>query len=116
MSQTISSTSPDIGAGQKCEVDTTAGAIGINRGTVILAAAGALAMTLADPTAGADDGKELKIIDSTGHAHTVTTPANGINGSDHVATFGGTKGQVLTLVAYNGGWWANPSASGITLS
>lgn len=116
MSQTITSTSPDIGAGQKVELDTTAGAISITRGLVALDAAGALAMTLAAPVAGQDDGKELKIVDQTGHAHTVTTPANGLNGAYHIFTFNGYLGNAVTLVAQGGVWWAPTSSSATACS
>lgn len=115
MAETVTSTSPDIGAGQKCVTESAAGAIGILRGTVVLAGSGALAMTLAAPTAGVDDGKEIEIIDSTGQAHTVTTPTNGLNGNHHIATFDGTVGAVLYLTAYNGVWWGGRQ-TGITLS
>lgn len=96
------------------------GAITIKEGNVWLTKAGVAAMTLAlpiagQPSAGGDDGRELTILDTTGNAHTVTTPASGINGADHIATFGGTAGQVATLVAYNGSWWVTLK-SGVTLS
>ncbi len=102
------------------EVDLVSGAIAIKEGTAFITKAGVAAMTLALPTAGlpsaaGDDGRELTVIDTTGHAHTVTTPASGINGADHIATFGGTAGNFGTFVSYNGSWWLAASA-GVTLS
>lgn len=115
MAETITSTSPDIAAGQKCVTESAAGAIGIARGAVMITDGSAAALTLALPTAGTDDGKVLRIVDTTGAAHTVTTPANGLNGNHHIATFDGTVGAVLELVAYNGTWWGG-RVTGITLS
>lgn len=115
MAEVITSTSPDIGAGQHCVSESASGAIGITRGTVALIAAGALAMTLALPTAGVDDGKELAIIDTLGYAHTVTTPTNGINGNHHICTFDGTVGAMLFLTAYQGVWYGGRQ-NGITIS
>jgi hypothetical protein len=99
---------------------SASGAVTIKEGTVFLEGSGALAMTLAVPTSGAqsaggDDGRELLFVDNSGHAHTITTPSNGINGSKHVATFGGTLGQCCLLVARAGGWIAR-SELGITIS
>ena len=76
----------------------------------------AAAITLAVPVAGTDDGKELTFVDTTGAAHTITTPASGLNGTSHVGTFGGTKAQSATFRAYNGGWWTNPSVTGMTVT
>jgi hypothetical protein len=67
------------------------------------------------PSAGGMDGKKLKLIDGSGAAHTATTPANGINGANHVLTFGGTKGEQIELTAYNGTWLAYGSA-GVVIS
>jgi hypothetical protein len=89
-------------------------------GSVNLASAGVDALTLATPTAGAianggDDGRILTVIDTGGHAHTITTAANKINGNKHVATFGGTAYQFAQLIAMNG-VWVELASSGITLS
>src|ERR1700676_60534 len=67
------------------EVDGSSAAIGINSGVVYITKAGVAAMTLAAPTAGlpaagGNDGQELTIVSTTANAHTVTTPANKING------------------------------------
>lgn len=75
-------------------------------GLVILNGTGALAMTLALPTAGVDDGKRLRVLDVTGKAHTITTPANGINGAGHsVVTMTGAIGNEVAFVAWKGSWY-----------
>jgi len=102
------------------QVAAANGAITVKEGTVFLTKAGVAAMTLAVPTAGlpsagGDDGRELTVIDTTGNAHTVTTPASGINGNKHIATFGATVGQFGTFLAYNGAWYLT-AQSGVTLT
>lgn len=102
------------------EVEAASGAIGIKEGKAYITKAGIAALTLVAPTAGlpaagGDDGKTLTIIATTAYAHTVTTPANAINGSLHVATFGGAIGNSFAVSAYNGTWWQVPSSS-VTLS
>ena len=79
---------------------------------VFLTYAGVTSLTLPSPVAGTpgigstgQDGATLEITDTTGHAHTITTGANGINGSKHVITFPGTVGTTIKLRAFNGSWW-----------
>lgn len=67
--------------------------------------AGVNAMTLATPSAGTDDGKRLSVVDTGGHAHTITTAANKIAPSHDTVTFNGTIGSFVVLVAYNGLWY-----------
>jgi hypothetical protein len=86
------------------EIDTTLGAIAILNGKVILNAAGALAMTLAAPTVTTDDFKVLKIVGITAQAHTVTTPANKLNGNKHIITYAAV-GDSVELMAYQGVWY-----------
>lgn len=83
---------------------TASGAISQKQGSVVLNGSAALAMTLAAPTATTDDFKVLKIVGITAHAHTVTTPSNGLNGADHVATFA-NAGDAIELMAYQGVWY-----------
>jgi hypothetical protein len=83
---------------------TASGAITQKQGNVVLNGAGALAMTLAAPTATTDDYKVLKIQGITAHGHTVTTPSNGLNGSKHIATFA-NAGDSIELMAYQGVWY-----------
>lgn len=83
------------------------GAITIKQGIARLTKGTAGAYTLAAPTAGTDDGKELIIIAGTAAAHTVTQATPGFNGAGtgaDVATFGGAKGDNLRLMAVNGEW------------
>lgn len=114
----IASGSPDVGTNVGLvdqafgtEVHSAAGAIGIKEGTVFITASSAVALTLATPTAGlpsagGDDGKVLKIIGTTAHAHTVTTASDKINGADDTVTFA-NKGDSVELVAYQGIWYVN---------
>lgn len=97
---------------------------------VFVTKAGVDAMTLAAPVAGvypssnalgdilgapADDGKEIYVYSTTAQAHTITTPANKINGSKHIATFAGVIGDYAHFIAFNGSWWLLDQV-GITLS
>lgn len=103
------------------------GAITIKEGTVFATKGSAAALTLAAPTAGAqsaggDDNRELEIVDTTGFAHTITTPANKLNGSKHVITMqsgsplASAVGTIVRLRAYGGVWYMNPGATGVTIS
>lgn len=99
---------------------TAAGAITQKEGTVFLKAGSAAAMTLVAPTAGlpaagGDDGRSLTIVSDDANAYTVTTPANGINGSKHVATWTAAEGNAIKLIAYNGAWLAT-MLNGVTLT
>ena len=89
-------------------------------GTSFIETAGVDACTLAapaagSPAAGGNDGLSITIFDNSGHAHTVTTPANAIVPAHHVLTFNGTQGSFVTLVARNGKWLVEAS-SGVTPS
>jgi len=100
---------------------TGAGVISFQHGKVVITAAGVAALTLALPVAGSpasggNDGQELKILDASGHAHTVTTPANGINTTHHILTSGAAIGDSVTLTAYNGSWLCNPAGTNWTVS
>ncbi len=88
---------------------------------MIITAGGVAALTLAAPIAGSpanggNDGQELKVIDQSGHAHTITTPANGINSNHHIATSAGNAGDAVTFTAYNGVWLCNPAGTNWTIS
>lgn len=103
-------------AGNQQQVATASGAIQVKTSYVVLKAASAvLAMTLANPTAAAQDGMEITIIATGTGAHTVTTGASGLNGADHIATFGGAIGDNIVLYAFNGTWLVESSV-GIVLS
>jgi hypothetical protein len=105
------------------QIVSTAGptAITITHGKVFVTYAGVAAMTLANPTPGSpagggNDAQPLKFIDVSGHAHTLTTGTNGINGNHHVATSGAGAGDELSLTAYNGAWMCNPAGTNWTIS
>ena len=91
-----------VGAGDAVTHYTAAGAIPVASGCAGIGSAGALAMTLAAPTA-LQDGTDLFITAETAHAHTITTPANGINGAKHVVTFA-AQGDGVELEAVGGVW------------
>ena len=100
------------------QVASANGAITIKDGFVVLTKAGVAAMTLADPTATTDDGKELTVIATTANAHTVTI-AGGLNGagaSADVGTFGGAVGDRFSVVAYNGKWYASGATVNVTFA
>lgn len=91
------------------QIASADGAITIKDGVVVITKAGVAALTLADPTATVDDYKTLRIISVTANAHTVSNAAgSGFNaggaGSD-VGTFGGAKGDGMTVMAYQGDWY-----------
>lgn len=100
---------------------TASGALPVAEGRFILSAASVLAVTVALPNAETvqgvayQDGTKMEFISSTAEAHTITTPANGINGNKETVTFGGAVGDLVTLVAVNGIWLVTASV-GTTLS
>jgi len=85
------------------------GAIAAKSGMVYITKASAAALTLADPTSGADDGKELLIIATTAYAHTVSNAAgSGFNGggaATDVGTYTAAVANYLRVTAYAGKWW-----------
>ena len=102
------------------QVITSAGAITITAGKVVLHTGAASAITLALPTAGlpaasGNDTQEPAIFSYDAYAYTVTTPSNGLNGAKHIATFGAAAGNSITLIAYNGFWFVK-ALNGVTLS
>ena len=103
------------------ETNSGSGAITNNVGLVYITDPGVAALTLAAPvaglpSAGGADGNELTIVSTTAYAHTVTTPASAINGTNHVLTFAAAKGTQIKLLAFGGVWYVEPSAPGITIS
>jgi hypothetical protein len=86
---------------------TASGAIPVRPSAAyVITLASAAALTLAAPTAGVDDGVEIKITSATAFAHVLT--ATGLlqtgSASANVATFAAFAGAGLTLVAFNGKW------------
>lgn len=94
------------------------GAVPAHAGHVyVVTKAGVCAMTLAAPTAGADDGLEITLTSNTAFAHTLT--ATGLfqcgTAAVNLATFAAQAGAGLTLMAY-GGKWNVVASVGITFS
>ena len=87
------------------------GAISIpDRGSkvIFVTKAGVCAMTLTAPTATTHDGVRLTFVSTTAQAHTLTVATTGLNdlgGSGDVGTWGGAKGDGLTIVAYQADWY-----------
>jgi hypothetical protein len=105
--------------GGNLQVAPADGAVPIKGGTVVITKAGVAALTLADPTSGTHDGVEMTFISATASAHTLSNAAgSGFNaggaGAD-VGTFGGAKGDGLTVVAYQGKWYVK-SKTNVTLA
>jgi hypothetical protein len=99
---------------------SAAGAILPAGGKAYLKTGTAGAFTLAQPlsgpqNAGGQDGATLRITALDAEAYTVTTAADGINGADDTATFGGAIGDSITLEAFAGVWLA-VVLTGVTLS
>lgn len=106
----------------------SADALPVRSGEVFVTKAGVDAMTLALPTAGdypsgvansignpRDDGKELLIVSTTAFAHTITTPATGVNKTLHLLTFAGAVGNWVKIKAFAATWYVIGS-SGVTAS
>jgi hypothetical protein len=73
------------------------------------------------PSAGGNDGQTIEFADTTGNAHTITTPALKINGAYDTFTFAGHLGNTCKFTAYNGIWYTAigatvTAAAGGTLS
>lgn len=77
--------------------------------------AGVDATTLATPTVTTNDGDQILVVDTGGHAHTITTAANKIVPSHHVVTFNGTAGSWIIMQAYQGLWYPLAN-SGVVIS
>lgn len=84
-------------------------------GSVFIATAGIDAATLATPTVTTDDGKTLTVVDTTGHAHTITTAAGKIAPAHSIVTFNGTVGSFVILRAFQGLWYPLASSGVVFL-
>lgn len=75
------------------------------------------AIALSPPRSGQgfQDGRIIRIISATAHAHVITGPTNIFNGNTHIATASGTLPNALVLEAYAGTWY-DLSNIGWTLS
>lgn len=78
----------------------------ITEGIILLNKGSAIALTLAAPTTGTDDGKILHIRSETAQAHTITLTSGAYNGgATTVATLTAAIANGISLVAYLGTWW-----------
>lgn len=76
--------------------------------TYFITKAGVAAMTIVAPST-AQNGRRLTFIAATANAHTLDMASSGINeGSADFGTFGGAKGDGVTIVAYNQHWYQDP--------
>ena len=84
-------------------------------GDVYITKGSIAALTIAAPTAGTDDNKELTIWSETAFAHVITCASDGFNskGASGTLTFGGAKGDSVKIKARNGHWWVT-SANNVT--
>lgn len=90
--------------------DYASGAISIKSGIAWLTAGSGTTYTLADPTSGTDDNKELTIMSTTAFAHKIDNSAgSGFNGGggtvDFVNFTGVSAGDSVTLIARGGKWY-----------
>jgi hypothetical protein len=98
---------------------TASGAIPKNAGLALIGGSGVTAATLVAPVAGppgvGDDGLQIIVSCTTAHAHTLTTPANKINGGYDTVTFAAV-GDSITLQASGGVWYVVGAHGTATLS
>ena len=94
------------------------GAIQIKSGAVMITKGSIAAITIAAPTAGADDGKTIEAISTTAFAHVVTSGTVGFNakGSSGTATYGAAKGNSFRIKAYQGNWYVDGGLNGVTIA
>jgi len=109
-SLTLGSTSLPYPASNTSQLVVADGAITIKMGVVTLAktVAGAMTITLAQPTATTDDWKVMSIISLQAQANTVAIAATGFGngGANFIkATFGGAIGDSMQVMAYQGFWY-----------
>lgn len=94
-----------------------AGAIGQKSGRVFLTGATAQAYTIPSPIAGADDFKEIEMVNVSAQAHTITGPTNCFDGTTHICTFTAAVGEVLVAMAFGGVWYTQrATGNGLTFS
>lgn len=80
--------------------------------TYFITKAGVAAMTIVAPTATTHDGIRLTFISATANAHTLDMASSGINeGSADIGTWGGAKGDGVTIIAYQAHWYQVPGSN-----
>jgi hypothetical protein len=84
-------------------------------GSTFITTAGVDATTLATPANPGDNGKVLRVTDTSGHAHTITVSAGVFPPSHHLVTFNGTVGSYVEFEAFGGLWYVGAN-SGVTVS
>jgi hypothetical protein len=89
---------------------TASGALAPVTGTHVLNGAAALAMTLVAPP---NDGIDMFIVAQTAHAHTVTTPADGIENLKHVLTYA-AEGDSAHICSAAATWMRKGALTGPT--
>lgn len=89
---------------------TASGALAPVTGTHVLNGAGVLAMTLVAPP---NDGIDMFIVAETAHAHTVTTPADGIENLKHILTYA-AEGDSANIRSAAGTWMRRGALTGPT--
>lgn len=85
------------------------GAISLREGVVTISKAGVNTTTIVNPVATTDDFKRLHIVSLTANAHTLAVTASsfgGGGGGEDLATFANKAGSSITLMAYQGLWYA----------
>lgn len=101
------------------EAGAASGAVAVASKDVFITAAGAAALTLADPTATTHDGIRIRFVATTAQAHTLDNSAgSGFNGGgagSDVGTFGGAVGDRIEVVAYQGVWYVTDNLN-VTLA
>lgn len=118
-SLTLGSTSLPYPASNTVQAVVAAGAITIKHGVVTMAktVAGAMAVTLAQPTATTDDYKVLDILNLQAQANTVAIAVTGFGngGANFIkATYGAAIGNSMQIMAYQGFWYVI-GLNGVTL-
>ncbi len=97
---------PNGGAAVPPALLTASGAIPVVSASYVITAGAAIALTLAAPVAGTQDGITISIRSTTGFAHTLT--ATGLletgTAATSIATFAAFAGAGLSLRAYQGKW------------
>jgi hypothetical protein len=96
-------------SGDETQIASASGAITIPAGmrkTVFITNLGIAALTLANPVATTDDGKELLIVSESAYAHTVTENTTAFAPGGHkIGTFSAVVGDKIRLMAFNAVWY-----------
>ncbi len=105
----------EIPNGNQLQIASASGAISIKPSTVLITKVGVAALTMADPTTGVHDGLVMTFTSVTASAHTLITPS-GFNASGTTATWGGAKGDGVSLMGYLGKWYSLPTTRNVNFT